>query len=150
MNRNLMICIYTHKKKTRVTIQNNPVMLSLTVSTDFLQEIMQNVIKPINYLYINWHWLFQKQSVWDSSGSDLFHMQMCHLLISTIFIIHNVTYILSLWLIPHPMPCFCQGKHYWQLSLLKTAKKILLLTQNYQTSLMCPWLPHFSVTQLHC
>lgn len=98
-------------------------MLSLTVTTDFLQEIMQNVIKPINYLYINWHWLFQKQSVWDSSGSDLFHMQMCHLLISTIFIIHNVTYILSLWLIPHPMPCFCQGKHYWQLSLLKTTKK---------------------------
>lgn len=124
-------------------------MLSLTVTTDFLQEIMQNVIKPINYLYINWHWLFQKQSVWDSSGSDLFHMQMCHLLISTIFIIHNVTY--SLYGLFHTQ-CLVFAKVNITDSCLysRPLKKILLLTQNYQTSLMCPWLPHFSVTQLHC
>lgn len=47
-------------KKIQVTMQNNPVMLSSTVTTDFLQEIMQKVIKPIKYLFINWHWLFQK------------------------------------------------------------------------------------------
>lgn len=89
-------------------MQNNPVMLSLTVITDFLQEIMQKVIKPINYLYINWHWLFQKQSVQDSSVSGLFHMQRCHLLISTIIISHNIGYMLSLWPVPFPVPFFAK------------------------------------------
>lgn len=125
------------KKKTRITMQNNPVMLPLTVTTDFLQEIMKKVIKPVNYLFTNWHWLFQKQRVQDNCIQSVSHANVSsankhHYYYHSQYYLHTLIMANSQCLgfakVNITDSCLC-----W-----RPLKKVLLLTQNYQANLMCP------------